>query len=103
MRTRLCWSCGKLCQCNKTFPNGRPKRRSECPEFTEAPPEPKRITHKEMADMLGCSVGKIETLIASAKGVRYLTKSLARKGVSLTYERIKNRIYFYREEIDNDR
>lgn len=98
MRACLCWNCGKVNKCQKAFPNGRPKRRSECTEYTKAPPDPSRITHKEMADILGCSVRKIEGLIASMNGVEYLTKALLRKNVVITYERTKNRIYFYREE-----
>lgn len=97
MRACLCWNCGRLCECNKDFPIGRPKRRSDCAEYAEAPPDPPRITQKEMADILGCSVSKIARLITAQNGVRRLTKALARKGIVLTYERAKNRIYFYRE------
>ena len=98
MRAYLCWNCGRLCKCNKEFPDGRPRRISECAEYTKAPPDPTRITHKEMAEILGFSLRKVETLITSVNGVRYLTKALARKGIVITYERDKNRIYFYRKE-----
>lgn len=98
MRACLCWNCGKVNKCQKSFPNGRPKRRSECAEYTKAPPDPSRITHKEMAEILGYSVRKIENLITSANGMRHIVKALARKGIILTYERRKNRIYFYKEE-----
>ena len=103
MRSCLCWNCGRLCECNKEFPNGRPKRRSECADYKEAPPEPKRITHREMANELGWSMRKVEQLIASRNGVKYLMKALARKNIILTYDIKKNRIYFYKEIIDNDR
>lgn len=103
MRACLCWNCGRLCECNKEFPNGRPKRKSECADYAEAPPEPQRITHKEMAEALGCSMSKIEQFVTSTKGVRFLTKALARKGIVLTYEITKNRIYFYREENGDDK
>ncbi len=98
MRACLCWNCGQICVCDKVFPSGRPKRRSDCPEFAEAPPDPPRITQKEMADILGCSERKIAKLITAQNGVRRLTKALAIKGIMVTYERSKKRIYFYREE-----
>lgn len=101
MRTRLCWNCKKLVICPKTFPHGRPRRESECADYIKAPPEPKRIMHKEMAEALGCSVRKIEQFTTSKSGVKFLMKALARKGIRISYERIKNRIYFYKE-IDND-
>ncbi len=98
MRPFLCWNCGNLSKCNKEFPNGRPKRRSECSDFTDAPKEPTRITHQEIANAVGCTLKKLESIIASASGLRYVTKTLARKGIVLTYERINNRILFYRED-----
>lgn len=101
MRAYICWNCGNLCKCNKRFPNGRPKGRSECAEYTDPPPEPTRITHQEMANVLGCSVWKIEKIIASVNGVRCLMKKLARKGIMLTYEKKEKRIYFYKEENRN--
>ncbi len=99
LRACLCWNCGRLCACPKEFPNGRPKRRSECSDYTEAPPEPTRITRREMAEVLGCTLSRIEQLSTSAKGVRFLTKALARRGVAITYELKENRIYFYKEEL----
>ena len=98
MRSYLCWNCGKLCECPKEFPNGRPKRRSECAEYIDAPPEAQRITHREMANILGCPERKIKELVSTMKGVKFLTNALAKKGITITYERTKNRIYFYREE-----
>ena len=95
MRAYLCWNCRKLVSCLKVFPNGRPRRRSECLEYLEA--EAPRISKREMAEILGCSVRKVENLATSLKGVRFLTKALSRKGITLTYEREKNRIYFFRE------
>ena len=104
MKANLCWNCGRLVECQKVFPNGRPKRRSECAEYIDAPPEPKRVTHKEMAVALGWSVRKIENLVSSADGRKYLLKALERKGVILTYERDRKRIYFYKkEEYENGR
>lgn len=98
MRAFLCWNCGRLCNCEKAFPNGRPKKKSECCEYMEAPPDTPRITHQEMADTLGCPISKIEQLVTSATGIRYLTNAFARKGITLTYEHTKKRIYFYKEE-----
>lgn len=103
MRACLCWNCKRLCECQKAFPNGRPKRRSECAEYAEAPPEPQRITHKQMAEALGCTARKIEQLVTSSRGVRFLIKALARKGIVVTYEFTKNRIYFYKEETKYER
>lgn len=101
MRACLCWRCGKLCDCDKEFPNGRPNCKGECKEYTEAPPEPTRITHKEMAKVIGCPTSKIEHLVTSKSGIKFLTRALARKGITLTYEQTKYRIYFYKEEPKN--
>ena len=73
-------------------------RRSECADYTVPPPEPTRITRQEMAVALGYSTKWIQKLTASSKGMCYLMKALARKGIMLTYERKKNRTYFYKEE-----
>ena len=101
MRACLCWNCSRLCECEKIFPDGRPKRKSECAEYMKAPPDQTRITHKEMADILGCSRGKIAGLIAAPNGVGRLMKAFARRGIMLTYELGKNRILFYKEEDRN--
>lgn len=99
MQGNLCWNCGRLCECDKLFPNGRPRKKGECAEHIEMPPDPPRITHREMALMLGYSMRKIERLIAYENGLNYLTRALARKGISVIYERIKNRVYFYKEDL----
>lgn len=103
MRANLCWSCGRLCKCQKTFPNGRPQKKSKCDDFIDMPPEPVRFTHLEIAQTLGCSPGKVDQLASSANGVKFLAKALARKGIKLTYEIARSRIYFYKEEIRDDR
>ena len=98
MRAFLCWNCGRVNTCQKTFQSERPKRRQECADFIKAPPEAPRISHREMAEALGCPERKIKELVSSAKGIKFLTKALEKKGIVITYERTKNRIYFYREE-----
>ena len=97
MRANLCWTCGKVNKCQKTFPHGRPKRRNECADFIEAPKGPARITISEIADKLGCSTRTVFRILASRHGVYRVTHLMKGKGIILTYERIKNRIYFYKE------
>ncbi len=100
MRAYLCWNCGKLCECQKTFPNGRPQRQSECSEFVHAMPEAgSRITRPEIAETLGCSRRTVVRMISEENGLRRLTSLMKQKGVILTFERRKNKIYFYKEEI----
>ena len=101
MKPFLCWNCGKLCSCNKAFPDGRPRRRSECADYTAPPPEPIRVTHREIAEMLGCSIEKIDRLATNKWGIRRLEKVFASKGLVLTYERKRNKTFFYKEEIKN--
>ena len=98
MQGNLCWNCGRLCKCDKSFPNGRPRKKEECSEHIEMPQDPPRITHREMALVFGCSVRKIDAIISSPDGVKRITKMLIRKGIAVTYEQIKNRVYFYRED-----
>lgn len=102
MRACLCWNCGKLCECWKSFSDGRPKKRAECADYIDAPPEPIRITHLEIAEMLGCPIEKIDRLATNKRGIRCLERAFARKGIVLTYERTKNKTLFYREEIKNE-
>ncbi len=97
MRPNICWFCGRVCECDKAFPNGRPRNRNECGDYIQMPPDPPRITHQEMADILGCSVSKIDQIVVMPNGVRLLVKALSRKGVAVTYECFNKRIYFYKE------
>lgn len=97
MKAYLCWSCGNLCKCNKAFPNGRPKGNSECSEFADAPPEPIRITIAEIATILGMSSRTVFRILAEKRGVYRIVHMVGGKGLRLTYERTKNRIYFYKE------
>lgn len=50
-----------------------------------------------MANSLGCTAKKIEKLVSSAKGIRFLIKALSRKGIIITYDIKHNHIYFYEE------
>ena len=93
----LCFNCGKLCKCNKAFPNGRPKEHGECADFIEAPPEPIRITIAEIAKVLGCSDRTVFRILAQKHGAYRITHMMRGRGITLTYERMKNRIYFYKE------
>lgn len=102
MRPNICWFCGRVCECNKAFPSGRPQKRSECADFIKMPPDPPRITHKEMAEIIGCSVSKINQIVLMPNGVRLLVKALARKGIAITYECFNHKILFYREENQNE-
>lgn len=102
MRPNICWFCGRVCECEKAFPNGRPRKRSECTDYIQMPPDPPRITHKDMAEILGCSVSKIDQIVVMPNGAHILVKALARKGIAATYERVGKRIYFYMEAIRNE-
>lgn len=97
MRCNLCWNCGRVNRCQKSFPYGRPKKRSECSDFEEAPPEPVRITIAEIAKMLGMSSSTVFRILAKKHGTYRIVHMVGGKGLRLTYERTKNRIYFYKE------
>lgn len=97
MKACLCWNCGNVSKCQKAFPDGRPKRRSECVDFTDMPPEPIRITIAEISKILGCSKRTVFRILAEKHGLYRVTHLVKGKGITLTYERIKNRIYFYKE------
>lgn len=97
MKAYICWDCGRLCGCKKSFPNGRPKERGECAEFTEAPPEPVRITISEIANTLGVSVRTVFRILATKRGVYRIVHMMSGRGVGLTYERTKYQIHFFRE------
>ena len=98
MRAFLCWNCGKLGSCLKVFPDGRPKRVGDCVEYTALPPNPPRISQREMADVLGCSARRVAELVSSNRGRTYIKKALARHGITVISRRNRNKIYFYREE-----
>ncbi len=97
MRAYLCWNCGRVNKCSKVFPFGRPKARSQCEDFKEAPPEPVRITIAEIAKVIGCSDKTLSHILAKKQGVYRVIHMASKKGITLTYERTKKRIYFYKE------
>lgn len=103
MRAYLCWDCGNLCKCRRTFPNGRPKGQIDCMDFVEAPPESIRITVAEISKILGCSTRTVFRILAGKHGIYRVTHMVKGKGITLTYERIKNRIYFYKEMTEDER
>ena len=102
MKPKICWFCGRVCECDKAFPNGRPQKRNECKDYIQMPPDPPRITHKEMAVILGCSTNKVDRIVLIPNGARLLVKALARKGIRITYECFNKKILFYREENPNE-
>ncbi len=99
MRANLCWFCSKVCTCDKAFPNGRPRKKMDCADFIEMPPDPPRISHREIADILVCSQRKIDQILVMPNGVRRIVQALAQRGISVTYECVRNRIYFYKENV----
>lgn len=62
------------------------------------PPDPPRVTHREMAEALGCSPRTVETIISWENGADIVSAKLKRAGICVFYEVNNNRIYFYREE-----
>ena len=56
-----------------------------------------RWTHRDIAEVLGCSVRQVAAIVASPNGVVTLVKRLADKGVALTCERGKKQVHFYEE------
>lgn len=99
MRASLCWFCNRVCECDKVFPNGRPRGKDQCADFLKMPPSRMRITYQEIADILDCSVNKIKQLTTSIEGICFLSRALEKKGLLLSYERKNSRTFFYKEDI----
>lgn len=99
MRANLCWFCNKVCECEKTFPHGRPSKKSDCADFVPLPPDPPRITEREMAEVLGCTKRQVRYVVSMKNGAIRLIKALADKGVYVTYECGNGKILFYREDL----
>lgn len=98
MRAVLCWSCWRLCECEKAFPNGRPKKQSDCREYKVAPRDSHLLTHREIAELLNFKAKKVDRICASVGGANYLVSALAQKGIEVICKKRKNRIYFYKKE-----
>ena len=99
VRARLCWNCNNVSKCNKTFPHGRPIKKSECVDFVPLPPDSPRITEREIAEVLGCTKRHVRYIVSMQNGTMRLIKALADRGVHVTYECGEGKILFYREDI----